>query len=139
MLTANTDANTTRDEVRHITVLPCEWSATALGMGTSFVTSLQFYHTFLAPVIADLTYAPIVTWWKAATTEMAVGAIVNRPVALDLAGVLPPDPASREPLQRWVARRAVSDLMDLPGDNTGFNRVTNAIIFIFTLYKTSIF
>ena len=57
---------------------------------------------------------------------MAAAAIVNRPVALDLAGVLP-DPASREPLQRWVVRRAVSDLMDLPGDNTGFNRVTNAI------------
>ena len=47
-------------------------------------------------------------------------------VSIDLAGVLP-DPASREPLQRWVARHTVTDLMDLPGDNTGFNRVTNAI------------
>ena len=102
MRTANTDADTTREQVRRLAVLPCEWAAAALAAGTSFLTAIQFYDTFLGPVIADPAYASIITWWKAATTEVPAGAVIRRPVSVDIDGVFP-DPASREPLQRWVA------------------------------------
>ena len=45
----------------------CEWAAATLTAGTSFLTSIQFYDTFLSPVIADPAYDSIITWWKAAT------------------------------------------------------------------------
>lgn len=116
----------TNQRARKIVVLPCAWAARAVGLASAYLTTTEFYDTFLLPVVADASYDHIVNWWKAATTcGPAVGGV--NPVQVSFVNNVDQTPAMLQVIRGWTNRHSVTDLAGLGGGAAGLAQVTTAI------------
>ena len=122
---------TSEVDCRRAIILPCEWAGLALMAPEPTFTSQQFYDLFLAPIMADpatrARYAPIINWWRCASTLTTVGG--NDVVRLRLTPGVPNNAAASLVLTRWTASHVFNDLagVNAPGTIASSMAVTTAI------------